>query len=75
MCDNFPDNLTIDAEILVDDPVAQADDKGPFNVATSFAGSIRKAARSPRRRWDDRPRPWAILLCDAPTAGADGLLG
>jgi hypothetical protein len=46
VCDNFPDDLTVDAEILVHDPVAQADDKGLFNIATSFAGRIRMAARS-----------------------------
>jgi hypothetical protein len=46
MGDDFPDDLTVDAEILVHDPVAQADDKGSFNVATPFADRIRKAARS-----------------------------
>ena len=46
MGDDFPDNLTVDAEILVHDPVAKPHDKGPFNVATSVARRICKAARS-----------------------------
>ena len=50
MGDDFPDDLTVDAEILVHDPDAQADDKGPFDVATPFAGRILSRWLSARTR-------------------------
>jgi hypothetical protein len=42
--DDFPDDLTVNAEVLVHDPVAEPDEKGPFNVATSIAGRERNSS-------------------------------